>query len=401
MSGLGKTTVKVPRYDTNFALCIICQDESREKLVEDRSMFATKLWTAISERAAYGDQLYPEVHRRLKDVSQDELILQKAAWHRSCYQDAVHAGKCERARKRYENKLDTTMSTQSTTAGTSSGTFGLFTRSKSLPYDNALCFFCGNQETIRHKLHKVRTDKAGSNLHAAINKSNDDKLRVKLSTAINPADAHAIDVQYHNDCWTTHVTNVLRISIESPTVDGNDELAANIEFISLLKEDLHDGLILNMNDLHIAYTNIGSKNGVAQPECSRKNLKDLIINEIPDVEFHKSKKRNEPELVSVKNVRDSAVNDALDKQERDKMADMKVLFDAASILRIIMLNSPKWYFTGSLANMTEEHIPKELYTFCRWAVTGNEINPAGTGENSCGRQECKITCRNDNIASFE
>jgi hypothetical protein len=34
-----------------------------------------------------------------------------------------------------------------------------------------------------------------------------DKLRVKLSTANNPCDWHAIDVKYHKKCWLKHVIN--------------------------------------------------------------------------------------------------------------------------------------------------------------------------------------------------
>ena len=43
-----------------------------------------------------------------------------------------------------------------------------------------------------------------------VNKGNDEKLHVKLSTAVDSRDAHAIDIKYHKNCWTKHVTNVLR-----------------------------------------------------------------------------------------------------------------------------------------------------------------------------------------------
>ena len=41
-------------------------------------------------------------------------------------------------------------------------------------------------------------------------KEGDEKLHVKLSTAVDSRDAHAIDIKYHKNCWTKHVTNVLR-----------------------------------------------------------------------------------------------------------------------------------------------------------------------------------------------
>ena len=33
---------------------------------------------------------------------------------------------------------------------------------------------------------------------------------VRLSAAMNPSDAHAMDVKYHITCWDENVTNVLR-----------------------------------------------------------------------------------------------------------------------------------------------------------------------------------------------
>ena len=47
-------------------------------------------------------------------------------------------------------------------------------------------------------------------MRRALEKSNEDTLKVKLGTAIGPTDDHAIDIQYHLKCWNTHVSNILR-----------------------------------------------------------------------------------------------------------------------------------------------------------------------------------------------
>ena len=83
-----------------------------------------------------------------------------------------------------------------------------FTRSKSTPFDKTVCFFCEEKFTKRNSGIPLRTDEAGRNLHAAIKKSNNEKWSVKLSTAIDPNDAHAIDVLNHRKCYLTNVTNV-------------------------------------------------------------------------------------------------------------------------------------------------------------------------------------------------
>ena len=43
-----------------------------------------------------------------------------------------------------------------------------------------------------------------------INQSENDVLRVKLSTAVDATDAHAIDIKYHKNCWLRNVTNVIK-----------------------------------------------------------------------------------------------------------------------------------------------------------------------------------------------
>ena len=48
--------------------------------------------------------------------------------------------------------------------------------------------------------------------------------------------------------------------------------------------------------------------------------------------------------------------------------DMKVLYNAALILRKAIGNAKKLTFEGSFTYTTDEHTPKELYSFYRWVV---------------------------------
>lgn len=169
---------------------------------------------------------------------------------------------------------------------------------------------------------------------------------MKLSTSINPNDAHAVDIQYHNKCWTTHVTNVLRKQSQEISIpNAPNEIAADIEFISLVEEALIDGEILKMYNLHTAYVDIRSANCVKDPACSRKKVKDVIASEIPGIEFHKPKRKNECDLVSVKDSRDAAVQITAESQTRNIEADMKTLFDASIILRQAITKAEIWNFS--------------------------------------------------------
>ena len=74
---------------------------------------------------------------------------------------------------------------------------------------------------------------------------------MKLNTAINSEDAHAIDIQYHKRCWRLNVFHANRrhrkVSSENNVAD---EVAADIEFLSLVESTLLDGNVVSMSVLH-------------------------------------------------------------------------------------------------------------------------------------------------------
>ena len=95
----------------------------------------------------------------------------------------------------------------------------------------------------------------------------------------------------------------------------------------------------------------------------RKAFKQLLLREIPEIEFHAPKRVNESERVSVK-TRDEAIQMTED-QTANVDSDMKTLFDAATIISKSITNCRKWKFTGSLENLSDENVPGELFNFYR------------------------------------
>ena len=65
---------------------------------------------------------------------------------------------------------------------------------KTNPYNRDECLFCEKAAGYRHTLRTVSTKSASKSLHHAIEISGNDGLRVKLSTAVDLKDAHAIDI---------------------------------------------------------------------------------------------------------------------------------------------------------------------------------------------------------------
>ncbi|CAH3164810.1 unnamed protein product [Porites lobata] len=209
----------------------------------------------------------------LKDLPLEELK-EKATWHRSCYQETTHSGKIKRVKERFQREV---RGPNEARRKTSESLQGLLTRSKTVPYDSNLCFFCEEKAKYQNPLHLVSTSSAGSSLDNAVKQSKDPKLLVKLSTALDSTDAHAIDIKYHKSCWAKHVSGVLRKTIK------DDE--------------------------------------------ERSRIKELIQKEIKGVEFHKPSRANEPERVSVKQCRDAAIH--IVESTADSDESMKTLFDGA------------------------------------------------------------------------
>ena len=168
-------------------------EKNDEDLVEKPNSHHKTL-ESIKEWATYSERKYVRSHDKLSFYS-----LKKSSWHRSCYKNTVHSGMLKRAKERYERHLEGPNEMRRKSSITVEDSQQI-TRSKTIPYDKNVCFFCEGDAGYRQSLHSVLTSSAGESLRAAIEMSSNDKLRVKLSSAIDPSDAHAIDIKYHEKC---------------------------------------------------------------------------------------------------------------------------------------------------------------------------------------------------------
>ena len=50
--------------------------------------------------------------------------------------------------------------------------------------------------------------------------------------------------------------------------------------------------------------------------------------------------------------------------------EMKTLFEAAKFLRRSISQCKNWVFNGSFQDLNSNHLPQELYSFCRWLISG-------------------------------
>ena len=141
---------------------------------------------AVKERASYGESRYPEIWSSLKVFSFEGLEVKQGTWHRKYYQDASHSGMLKRAKERYERVLAGPNDSRRKTRNLQEAEpINQLTRSKTTPYNKAVCFFCDDEGCNREKLREVRTMNSTRSLREAIELSRNDKLRVKFSIAIN------------------------------------------------------------------------------------------------------------------------------------------------------------------------------------------------------------------------
>lgn len=175
-------------------------------------------------------------------------------------------------------------------------------------------------------LHSVSTTSARKSIKDAVDISGNERLWIKLSTAIDTKDVNTIVIRYHSKCYVNNVTSVLR---QSWSTSNRNNTAAKIEFIDITESALREGKPLKIAELE---ANIQHENGMPSSSCSRKMLKQLVLAEIPDVELHRPKRMNEPELLAFKQTRDESLlkssEDALFKDN-----EMKIIYHAALALR--------------------------------------------------------------------
>ena len=80
---------------------------------------------------------------------------------------------------------------------------------------------------------------SGKALRQAAEISKDPVLMTRLSNAISPNDAHAMDLKYRKLCWTQHVFHVLkdhaRDKAKSTAADLQMQMSCLIELINLVE----------------------------------------------------------------------------------------------------------------------------------------------------------------------
>ena len=319
-------------------LCLLCQTQSSEALtLNPTDSSYEKLVECVTKRSLWGDEKCISIKRYFGDeFSINNLKSRNVRWHRTCYQLITHKQVCDKLQKKYTECLQRKEyeKEENEKSGPSQQQRVIVTRAQVPVYEKSKCFFCDQGNTYKEKLCKVATDNAGSNLSKAVKLSQNETFRIRLNAAVNPTDAHAIDLMYLCKCWAMHVTNVLR---KEKMIEDGDEIessiahtASLIDFISALSEPLAEGKVFDIGTLEEAHKSVCFVNGVSEDKMNRKQLKKAIEVELSKegIEFTRPTRVNEPHRVSMKCTRDALLKN-VENESVSMNRELSILYEAA------------------------------------------------------------------------
>ena len=112
---------------------------------------------------------------------------------------------------------------------------------------------------------------------------------------------------------------------------------------------------MNMNDIHQMYIELLDENELPVPDNPRYKpyLKQLILYNIPDVQFSRHPDKTKPEQILSTRSKDRLIASGVSADVLKE--DLKVLLRAAKILRRDIATSCPWQFTVPLMIMNRQH----------------------------------------------
>ena len=101
------TPWKKRKTENEYSLCLICQEQSTVKVIKNPNNESLKKLLSLSrEWAQYGDTKVFEFVERSKNLCADDLLNNKARYHKKCYSEFPNIEKRKRAIQRYTDALE-------------------------------------------------------------------------------------------------------------------------------------------------------------------------------------------------------------------------------------------------------------------------------------------------------
>jgi len=217
------------------------------------------------------------------------------------------------------------------------GTSKSFTRSATDHLLKVLFSLC--QLDSRQVLFLVITMNSGKARRPAAEISKDPVLMTKLSNAISPNDAHAIDLKYHELCWTQYVFHVRRDHASGNAKSTGDlpmQMSCLIELINLVELQTQNKAYIPMD--HIEATHISMLGGSEEaqkhkPTLTWQWLKDKLLQELPSVKSVRQKDRWKPSVLYCPEAcEEDMVHTSMMQSYESEMDNSKMLYKTVKLI---------------------------------------------------------------------
>ena len=374
--------------------CYIClEKDAKKSFVQKPSLDSfEKLLKRTQERATYKDVTVTNFVERTKNVTAADLIEQNKRYHESCYANFANTGKLQRAKKRFYDSIDTGESSvikrkagrPSLNLSVAGNEEGLTTRSRSESHDKTLCIIC---QTPGGKLHRVQTKTTGNSMLEVSEKLSEKSFFRRLNSISTASDANANDVMYHNICWA----DAKKKSVpKAKPIENFTRTLSDIELIHCIETELiqQTEKVLDMNIVNSMYREILLENGESRENLAynyKKYIKELILDNIPDIVFVKGKQKNKPEILMTNLTHAEAINTYTETTTNEN--DIKALWKLAKSIRSEVF-AKKWQFTG---NFKSYDSPRLLSTFLKWVLLGPHTENSNKIDRSPAVEKLMLT----------
>ena len=247
----------------------------------------------------------------------------------------------------------------------------LTTKSTTSFFDKALCIICQCPGGV---LYRVEFKTAGHNMLDVSSRLLDKTFFRRLTSISTAEGTLANDVTYYNLCWAKAKKKAL--PKEKPA-ENYIKTLSNVEILNHIENSLADNSIefLDMNKLNEVYQKMLAENGQNPDKISsnyKKQLKELVEENLPEICFVLSSQKNEPEKLTTQLTQAQVVK--LYEEELSDVLDGRLLSKLAKKIRNEVLNQT-WQFEGDFSTYRMSSL---LLTFMNWILlsptTDSNIN---------------------------
>lgn len=369
--------------------CVICKKGPMpsKTLISNPDMIA-ELALCCKEQVDLGQTHMKQLSDQLAGLSESERNL--VYYHSECRKPLVNKQMMERLRTKRDRSNSPVCPVRGPGRPSTTKDYVRPKRTKSTPKEEVCLFssasFCSNDPT--EPLHRVFSDKMGENLLQIKLNTTDDRVRTCVSDLEDVGDASALEKYYHRNCLRSAQRTF------SPVVYNSSQLirsACDEQLIHSVQNTLaNEDSTITMAQVNDEYLSLLTRYQMEISDTGnyRKHLKSIISDRLPNVQFIKSLRKNEPDNL----VLPTTVSKAMDLRDSyiDEGETISYLKRIAAVLRDEIMQHRNWSFNGSFDDFEN---PPLLQFFITQLLFGRHVHKVSGMRNDEVDKSVDVACQ--------